>query len=152
MQATAAAHGYWIRGVAQRGLPPSDFLNLVVQLTTHLHPTRTCSLFQEDRIAPEISLIPVTTSGEITTAMFIMPTQADPPHLRWNETDTHPQPIIHGITRSLECAASDIDRAAAIAFFVTTDTIFIATRRDDALWWALRGRNAAAAEDGRPHA
>ena len=78
-----------------------------------------------------------------------MPMLPDPFRMQRNETGMHPAPTVHGITRHHDCRPADIDRAAAVALFFTTDHIYIGSRRDDPLWWAIRGRHTPAIEDGR---
>lgn len=149
VQATAAAHGYWIRDVDPQGCPADDFYDLVILKTSILNSARTSALFQESDVAPEITSIPITADDGPRVALFLMPLCHDPRHLRRNEAGNVSAPQVHGITRQTGCSPADHDRAAAVALFISQDMIHTATRRDDALWWAIRGRDTTAAEDGR---
>ena len=111
--------------------------------------TRTFTLLLVSNITPEIADIPVNVAGATQIAVFLMPLRPDPYRMQRSETGTHPLPAVHGITRSHDCRPADIDLAAPVALFFTPETIHIGALRNDALWWAIRGRHHIAAEDGR---
>ena len=117
--------------------------------TSTIKLTRTFILFQENNSTPELADIPVNAAGGTQVAVFLMPLQPDPFRMQRSESGMHPMQTVHGITRSHDCRPVDVDQAAAVALFFTPDTIHIGIRRDDALWWAIRGRHPTAAEDGR---
>ena len=149
VQAVAAAHGYWIKDSTRRGSLPAELHNATVAAASAPNLTRTFSIFQESTTYPELADFPVNREGCAQIAVFLMPAQEDPLRMQRNETGTHPAPTVHGVTRHPGCDPADVDRAAAIALFFTAEHIYIGTRRDDPLWWAIRGRHTPAIEDDR---